>query len=79
MAEKDIFFECDSEIDKAFADGLTAAQVYDRVKKLYELRIADLRAIGKVREAATLLFDLNHLRSPASGGARWGNVKAKLS
>jgi len=36
MAEKDTFFECDSEIDKAFGDGLTAAQVYDRVKKLYD-------------------------------------------
>ena len=43
-ADQDVFFECDSEIDRAFADGLTAAQVYDRVKSLFVQRAADLRA-----------------------------------
>src|SRR5947208_2718103 len=52
MAEKDTFFECDSEIDKAFADRLSAAQVYARVKALYDRRIADLRAAGKLYVAA---------------------------
>ena len=79
MAEKDVFFECDSEIDKAFAEGLTAAQVYDRVKQLFDQHIADFRAAGKVNEAATLQFDLNHLRCPSSGGARWGDPRAKLA
>lgn len=79
MPEKDTFFECDSEIDRAFADGLTAAQVYDRVRKLYDQRIADLRAAGKLREAATLEFDRDHLRCPSSGGSRWGDARAKLS
>ncbi len=43
MADKDTFFECDSEIDKAFADGLAAAQVYDRVMRLFNQRIDELR------------------------------------
>ena len=34
-ADQDVFFECDSEIDRAFADGLSAAEVYDRVKALF--------------------------------------------
>ena len=31
MHVSDAFFDCDSEIDRAFADGLTAEEVYDRV------------------------------------------------
>ena len=79
MTEKNLFFECDSEIDQAFVDGLCAEQVYDRVRKLFERRIADLRAFGKVQQAAALQFDVNHLRCPSSGGSRWGDPKAKLS
>lgn len=79
MADKDTFFECDSEIGKAFGDGVSTAQVYDRVKKLYDQRIADLRAAGKLYVAATLEFDRDHLRCPSSGGANWGDPKAKLS
>jgi hypothetical protein len=79
MDDSDTFFECDSEIDKAFADGLSALQVYDRVRRLYDQRIADLRAAGKLYVAATLEFDRDHLRCPSSGGANWGDPKAKLS
>lgn len=79
MPHKDVFFECDSEVDKAFADGLSAGQVYDRVKTLFDQRIAELRAAGKLYVAATLELDRDHLRCPSSGGARWGDVKAKLS
>ena len=78
MAEKEMFLGCDSEIDRAFADGLTAAEAYDRAKRLFEVRIADLRAQGKVREAAILVFDLNHLRCPSSGGDQRGDAGAKL-
>jgi len=78
-AEQDVFFECDSEIDRAFADGLTAAQVYDRVTRLFDQRIADLRGAGKLREAATLEFNRDHLRCPSSGGTRWGDPRAKLA
>lgn len=79
MDDKDIFFECDSAIDRAFGDGLTAGQVYERVKELFDRRIADLRAAGKLYVAAALEFDRDHLRCPSSGGSNWGNPKAKLS
>ena len=77
--EQDIFFECDSEIDRAFADGLTAEQVYDRVKALFARRAADLRAQGKLT-AATLESDLDCLRCPSSppGPNAWGDPRAKL-
>lgn len=79
-AEQDVFFECDSEIDRAFADGLTAAQVYDRVKALFVQRAADLRAQGKQTAAATLESDLDILRCPTSPPApnAWGDPRAKL-
>lgn len=35
MDYADVFFQCDSEIDRAFADGLTAGDVYDRVIALF--------------------------------------------
>lgn len=71
------FFECDSEIDHGFADGLTAGQVYARTRALYEKRIAELLAKGSGYVAATLKFDLDHLRSP-SDGPSWGSQAAKL-
>jgi hypothetical protein len=79
-AEQDVFFECDSEIDRAFADGLTAAQVYDRVKALFAQRAADFRAQGKQTAAATLESDLDCLRCPSSppGPNAWGDPKAEL-
>ena len=79
-ADQDIFFECDSEIDRAFADGLTAAQVYDRVNPLFLQRAADFRAQGKQTEAATLESDLDCLRCPSSPPSpnTWGDPKAKL-
>jgi hypothetical protein len=78
VADQDTFFECDSEIDLAFADGLTADQVYDRAKKLFAQRAADFRAQGKQNEAATLELDFDRLRCPSSGGSAWGDTKAKL-
>ncbi len=80
MADRDIFFECDSEIDLAFADGLTAAEVYDRVGKLFAKRVADFRVQGKYTEAATLESDLDCLRCPSSppGAIDWGSDLARL-
>ena len=72
-----IFFECDSEIDRGFADGLAAGPVYARTRALYEKRIAELLAKGSGYVAATLKFDLDHLRSPTDGPS-WGNQAAKL-
>jgi hypothetical protein len=78
MNDSDIFFECDSEIDKAFADGATAKVVYSRTKKLYEKRIDELKSAGKFYVASTLATDLDRLRCPSSGGAEWGTESAKL-
>ena len=39
-----IFLECDSEIDWAFADGLTAEEVHHRVIALYDQKIAELKS-----------------------------------
>ena len=39
----DVFFECDSEIDRAFAEGITAEEVYQRVQDLYERRIKEYK------------------------------------
>jgi hypothetical protein len=79
-AEQYVFFECDSEIDRAFADGLNAAQVYDRVKTLFTQRVADFRAQGKQTQAATLESDLDCLRCPSSppGPNAWGDPNARL-
>jgi hypothetical protein len=76
--DANIFFECDSEIDRAFADGLTAAQVYQRVKALFDRRINEFRANGQVYKAATLEFNRDHLRAPFSG-PQWGDPQARLS
>lgn len=79
-AVQEVFFECDSEIDRAFADGLNAADVYDQVKARFVQRAADFRAQGKQTEAATLESDLDCLRCPSSppGPNAWGDPKAKL-
>ena len=36
MKTADIFFECDSAIDRAFADGKNAKEVYNSTKEIYE-------------------------------------------
>lgn len=36
MKTADIFFECDSAIDRAFADGKNAEEVYNSTKEIYE-------------------------------------------
>jgi len=73
----DLFFECDAEIDLAIADGLTAADVIQRVRRVFDEHIAELRAQGSNYKAATLEFDRDHLRSPADGNP-WGDSSAKL-
>lgn len=75
--DADIFFECDSEVDRGFAQGLTAGQVYDRVIALFNKHIAAFRAAGQEFKAGTLEFDRDHLRAPSSG-PQWGDVNARL-
>ncbi len=61
----DIFLECDSEIDLAFADGLTAEEVHDRVVALYEQRISELNDAGEIEAASTLRENLEYLCTPS--------------
>ena len=73
----DVFFECDSRIDREFADGRTAADVYRRVIDIYNRRISDLDDAGHAYAARLLEFDRNHLRAP-SVDPRWGSEQAKI-
>ena len=77
MDSADVFFQCDSEVDRGFADGLSAADVYKRVVDLFNQNIASLRAQGSDYKAATMEYDRDHLRCPSSG-TQWGDPTAKL-
>jgi hypothetical protein len=74
----DIFFECDSEIDRGFADGLNATQVHERVDALFNKHIDALHQQGSDFKAKTLEFDRDHLRGPRSG-PQWGDPLASLA
>ena len=73
----DIFLECDSEIDRAFADGLTAEEVHNRVMALYNQRISELESEGKDDIASMLEHDRDHLCTP-SVDSRWGDRQARI-
>jgi hypothetical protein len=73
----DVFFECDSEIDLAFADGQAAQQAYDRAVKLFDDRAAKANAAGQLYTAARLQYDRDHLCCPASG-SKWGDTTARI-
>ena len=74
----DRFFACDSEIDLAFADGLTAAEVYTRVHEKYATEIERLRQAGHESAAALLRDNRDRLRAPSTG-KRWGDPQARLA
>ena len=77
MYISDAFFDCDSEIDRAFADGLTAKDVYDRVIDYYNGKILELKE-GKHYDAAVALeYNRDHLCAP-SVNAKWGDKKARI-
>lgn len=73
----DIFLECDAEIDRAFADGLTAEEVHDRVVTLYEQRISELNDVGEIEAVSTLKENLEYLCTP-SVDSKWGDVQARI-
>lgn len=77
LSHPEVFFDCDSEIDRGFADGLNAARVHDHTIALYDKRIGEALAAGRQYTAAVLRFDRDHLRSPQSG-SNWGNGIARL-
>jgi hypothetical protein len=84
-SDADIFFDCDSEIDRAFADGLTADAVYTRVKALVDDRVKKLNDLGAVNEAGTLQDLFDSLRCPSSPNRpglpviNFGTATAKLT
>jgi hypothetical protein len=73
----DLFFNCDGEIDRGLADGLSVGDAVGRSKNLFAQTIADLNASGNTRAASILTVNLTHLRSPLDG-PQWGDSDAKL-
>jgi len=73
----DRFFACDSEIDLAFADGLTAEEVHVRVHDKYAREIERLREEGRHSAAALLQDNRDRLRTPSTG-RWWGDPAARL-
>lgn len=75
-----IFFECDSEIDRGFAEGLTADQVYQRVVARFQQHIDQLKSTGDsgdLHNASILEVDLRLLRAP-SVSPEFGDKNARL-
>jgi hypothetical protein len=73
-----IYLECDSEIDRAFAEGLTADEVYKRVIKLFDKHIDAARLACDVDRVAMLEQDRDHLVCP-SVDPKFGDKHAKLA
>jgi len=74
---EDIFFRCDSEIDKRFAYGATANIVYNKTKNIYEEAVDALIDEGHFYVAAVLQEDLDILRCP-SIHANYGDKNARI-
>lgn len=68
---------CDAEIDKGFADGLTAEEVYQRTMSAFDARIRELDGNGEPHFASRLELNQAHLCAPSTH-ARFGSVHARL-
>ena len=73
----DVFFECDSEIDKLIANGEQAGNVYHKAIALFEERIDDLVEMGDDAAANALLDDRNSLCGPGLH-SMYGDPTAKV-
>jgi len=74
----EVFLECDSKIDLAFADGHTAEDVFVEVNRLFEQRVAELKAAGKIYLAGWLDLNRRNLCGPSRTGTGFGDPQAKL-
>lgn len=77
---QETFFDCDSEIDRGFANGLTADQVYQNVQARFLEHIDRLKSTGDSGDlfnASVLQVDLRLLRAP-SFASEYGDPNAKL-
>jgi hypothetical protein len=72
------FLDCDAEIDKAFAEGLTAAGAFRRAYDAFNAAIAAALQTGNAYVAAVLEFNRDHLCAPSTD-PRYGQVNARLS
>ena len=77
LNDESLFFDCDAEISRAFADGLTAGEVYQRVIAKYNRHIAELQQSGDDYTSAILQFNRDSLCAPAKD-PKWGDPDAKL-
>jgi hypothetical protein len=76
----EVFFECDSEIDRGFAEGLNADEVFQRVVARFQQHVDRLKASsdsGDQHNAAILEVDLRLLRAPSVSN-EYGDKNAKL-
>lgn len=74
------FFDCDSEIDRGFANGLTADQVFQNVQARFQEHIDRLKSTGDSGDlfnASVLEVDMHLLRAP-SVAPDYGDPNAKL-
>jgi hypothetical protein len=74
---RDAMLDCDSEIDRGFADGLSAHEVYLRAIAAYDAAIAEAKRTSKVYRAGLLEFNRDHLCAPSIDG-RYGTQGARL-
>jgi hypothetical protein len=77
---EEIFFECDSEIDLGFADGLNADEVFQRVMARFQQHIDQLKSTGDsgdLHNASILEVDLRLLRAPSISD-EYGDKSARL-
>jgi hypothetical protein len=77
----DTFFNCDAEILRGLADGLTVGDAVIRAKNLFAQTISNLMAQGTADAADAaqrLQYNLLHLRSPLDG-PQWGRTDVTLT
>ena len=70
--------DCDAEIDRGFADGLSAGEVYDRALAAFTEQISLARRAGKSYAASTLENNRDHLCAP-SVDSQLGHQDARIS
>lgn len=75
---RDAMLHCDSEIDRGFADGLTAHEVYQRTIDAFDAAIAEAKRTTKLYRASLLEFNRDHLCAPSVDG-RFGAPNARLA
>lgn len=76
----EVFFECDSQIDRGFADGLSADEVFQSVLERFQQHIDQLKSTGDSGDlfnASVLEVDLRLLRAP-SVADEYGDKNARL-